>query len=271
MILLTGGTGKTGQRIAAHLGVQARIVSRHSPLRFDWEDPTTYAAALHQVRAVYLVAPAGVSNLLPAMRPFLEQALASGVGRFVLLSSSALAEGGPLMGEVHGWLHQHAPGWVVLRPSWFMQNFSEGPHRHTMDQQSTLYSATGQGKVAFIDAEDIAAVAARALQQPDFPSGELLLTGPEALSYDQVAEIFSQLRGTPIHHQPLSVDQLAENYRQAGLPREYAHTLAAMDQAIAEGAEDRVSDQVQRITGRAPRSFADFASDAYVARKGDPS
>lgn len=258
MIVLTGGTGKTGSRLAQRLGDQARVVSRRSPLRFDWQDPNTFAAVLQGARAVYLVAPASVSELLPVMRPFLEQALAAKIRRFVLLSSSAIEEGGPFMGAIHGWLRQNAPEWVVLRPSWFMQNFSEGPQQKSIEQ-GVLYSATGEGRVAFIDAEDIAAVAAMALTETDFPSGQHVLTGPEALSYGQVAQILSEQSGRSIRHQNLSLSELARSHEQSGIPAEYAATLAALDEPIAAGAEDRVSPEVERITGQPPTRFVDFA------------
>ncbi len=258
MIVITGGTGKTGSRLARRLGEQARVVSRHSPLRFDWQDRSTFAAVLEGATAVYLVSPAGVSDLLPVMQPFLEQALASAVRRFVLLSSSAIEEGGPFMGAIHGWLRQNAPEWVVLRPSWFMQNFSEGPPQKSIEQ-GVLYSATGEGRVAFIDAEDIAAVAAVALTAADFPSGEHLLTGPEALSYGQVAQILSEQIGREIRHENLSLPELARLHEKSGIPAEYAAALAALDEPIAAGAEDRVSAEVERIAGRPPTRFVDFA------------
>lgn len=268
MILLTGGTGKTGSRIAERLGARARIASRHGPVPFDWQDASTYAGALHGVSACYLVSPPGVNDLLPAMQPFLEQALEAGVQRFVLLSSSAIEAGGPLMGAIHAWLHQHAPEWVALRPSWFMQNFSEAHHAQTIAAQDTIFSATGKGRIAFIDAEDIAAVAAVALSDPDFPSGELILTGPQPLSYADVARILSQASGRDIRHENLSEADLADAYQRAGIAEEYAHALAALDGPLAAGAEDRVTPDVERMIGRPPTSFEDFAQrSAHAWRK----
>lgn len=258
MIVITGGTGKTGRRLAQRLGDRAVAVSRHSQRRFEWEDRDTFGPVLEGARAIYLVAPPGVSDLLPIMQPFLEQALSAGVSRFVLLSSSAIEEGGPLMGAIHAWLRRRAPQWLVLRPSWFMQNFSEGPHRQTLEQ-GVIYSATGEGRVAFIDAEDISAVAFEALTATDLTSGEMVLTGPEALTYAEVAEILGRQTGRQIRHQNLSRQQLAERHQQAGIPAEYAVALAALDESIAEGAENRITGEVERVTGRPPTRFADFA------------
>ncbi|NBJ13652.1 NAD(P)H-binding protein [Microvirga arsenatis] len=168
-ILLTGGTGKTGRRIAAQLagkGLKARIASPtgagpagHQGVRFDWLDESTYADAVAGISAVYLLAPAGVAEPLPAMQPFLDQALKAGVHRFVLLSASSLEEDGPMMGKVHAYLRRNAPEWAVLRPTWFMQNFSEQQHLPTIRDEGRIYSATGDGRVPFIDADDIGASA----------------------------------------------------------------------------------------------------------------
>lgn len=106
-ILVTGGTGKTGRRVAARLaavGIDARVGTRspHEPQhrRFDWGD-LSCATAFDGCAAAWLVAPTDRTDHLAVMQPMLEQAMARGVRRFVLLSSSLFELGGPLMGEVH--------------------------------------------------------------------------------------------------------------------------------------------------------------------------
>ncbi|MFY0576538.1 NAD(P)H-binding protein [Cystobacter fuscus] len=138
-ILVTGGTGKTGGRVVRRLkelGWPVRLASRSGSalegveaVRFDWNQPEGHARALEGVERVYRVAPVGDTDPLPSMSAFVERARAAGVRRFVLLSASSLPEGGPAMGGVHRLLRETAPEWTVLRPSWFMQNFSEGQHR----------------------------------------------------------------------------------------------------------------------------------------------
>lgn len=263
-ILVTGGTGTTGQLIAAKLarrGIEARIATRRpaaaAHVHFAWNDPATHAPALEGVGAVYLVAPTDQTEQLAIMRPFLEQAAAQVPGRLVLLSASSLEAGGPMMGAVHAWLAAHAPLWTVLRPSWFMQNFTT-QHRYAILEEGCLYSATGDGRVPFIDASDIAAVAAEALTSISLSSGEHVLTGPEALTYDEVASAISASIGIAVRHCRLSVDELAARHAATGIPRSYALTLAGMDEAIAKGAEDRITLEVERITGRPANNFANF-------------
>ncbi|WP_171180865.1 ergot alkaloid biosynthesis protein [Ruegeria sp. HKCCD8929] len=264
-VLVTGGTGKTGSRVAEQLRAESvvpligtRSPQNESDVRFDWKDPSTFADAFESVEAVYLVAPTDTVESLGAMRAGLEAALAAGVNRFVLLSASSLEEGGPMMGAVHAWLRSNVPEWAALRPTWFMQNFSELQHRDPIRDQSAIYTATGDGRVGFIDANDIAACATAILVAPSVDNTDYILTGPEAISYDVVAETLSSHLGRQITHHRLTVDGLAERHQDHGLPKQYAKTLATMDGAIAGGSEDRVTDHVPQLTGRAPTSFAEF-------------
>ena len=265
-ILVTGGTGKTGRRVADALragGHPVRIAARRAEgpnaVRFDWSDRDTFAAAFDSVRAAYLVAPPGEADVLGAMRPGLDAMMDAGVRRLILLSASMLEEGGPMMGEVHAHLREHAPEWAVLRPSWFMQNLTENQHLPTILENDAIYTATGDGRVAFVDAADIASCAAALLTAERIENGDHVLTGPEALSYGDVARIVSDVAGRPIAHRHLSVADLAARLVAIGVPPAFAKGLAGMDVAIAAGAEDRTTDAVERITGTAPRSMRAFA------------
>ncbi|QBY00420.1 ergot alkaloid biosynthesis protein [Rhodophyticola sp. CCM32] len=266
IILVTGGTGTTGGRVSAQLserGLRYRVATRTpsaaDQIRFDWTVETTWPAALEDIKSIYLVAPSGVAEPLPVMTPFMELAIRSGVKRFVLLSASSLEAGGPMMGAVHAWLRDHAPEWVVLRPTWFMQNFSDGQHLATIRDEGAIYTATDEGRIGFIDAEDIAAVAVEALTKPECVSGDIILTGPAALSYDAVAQTLSDALKHPVKHHHLSVDELAARHMdQSGLPEPYARTLAQIDAAIAAGSEDRVTDAVPRMAGRPAHALEEF-------------
>ena len=274
-ILVTGGTGKTGRRVVKRLmsmgrsvAVASRSATGPDAVKFDWSDPSTFPAAFENVRAVYLVAPPGDPDALSAMRAAIDAAMAANVRRFVLLSASSLEAGGPMMGQVHAYLKDHAPEWVVLRPSWFMQNLSENQHLPTILNEGAIYTATGQGRVAFIDAEDIASVAAITLTDPQMDSGEAILTGPEALSYDKVAALVAEASGRTVKHRALTQEELAERFASYGIPKPFAQGLAAMDSAIAAGAEDWTTDAVERITGHLPGSLATFAEkNSAVWRK----
>jgi uncharacterized protein YbjT (DUF2867 family) len=269
--LVIGASGTTGSRVVAQLvaaGHGAKAASRRAtpvpgaaPVRFDWHDPSTHAAALDGADRVYLIPPLADSDPAAVMVPFLRQARAAGVHRAVLLSSSAIPEGGPAVGSVHRALPDLVEQWAVLRPSWFMQNFT-GKHEHALSirEHGSILTATGSGRVGFIDAEDIAAVAFRALTNEHAPDTDLVLTGPEALSYDEIAAIMTEVTGRLVVHRSLSYEQMRDRLA-AQIPEEFAAMLAAMDRAIAEGSEDRVTDAVQRLTSRPARTFRAFLEE----------
>lgn len=267
-ILVTGATGNTGSRLVPRLtalGHPVRAAARRAPelagaeaVSFDWHDPATHDAALQGAARLYLVPPVGDPDPAAVMLPFLERARTAGARRVVLLSSSALPAQGPGVGRVHAALPDYVDEWAVLRPSWFMQNFTgDHPHAESIRTDGVLLTATGTGRVGFIDADDIAAVAAHALTAEPAPAGDLILTGPQALGYDDIAALVTEVTGRPVRHRPLTSAQFQERLA-ATVPPEFAALLAGLDRAIADGAEDRVTDTVERLTGRPPRSFREF-------------
>lgn len=265
-VLVLGAHGQVGSRVAAGLrseGAGVRAATRHPHLpddvRFDWSEPAGWSDALTGVGAVHLLPPQGDPDPVATVRPFLQGARAAGVRRVVLLSSSAIEPGQPGLGEVHADIAATWPEWAVLRPSWFMQNFS-GEHLQARSIRSAdeVVSATADGQVGFVDADDIAAVAVRALLDPVAHDRDLVLTGPEALSYDQVAATVSRAAGRTVRHRRLGVAAWTEEIvRRTGLPPAFARMLADMDAAIAEGAASRTTSTVADVTGRPPRPFTE--------------
>ncbi|ULO05811.1 NAD(P)H-binding protein [Paenibacillus sp. 19GGS1-52] len=269
-ILLTGGQGKTSSRIAQLLisqGYSLRSAGRSATkmnealadhILFDWYDDSTHETALHNISAIYLVVPTDI-HPEEVMIPFIRRALDASIRRFVLLSSASVSEHGPIFGPVHQYLQEHAPEWAVLRPSYFMQNFTEGGHGHTLRQQGQIFTSTGDGKVGFVDAEDISAVGYHALTDKTPHNREHIITGPQSLSYAEVAALIHRITGLTIQHLSIPEEQLVQALTAAGVPAPYAAMLAELDHRIrVEGSEDQVTDTVLRITGREPRSLEDF-------------
>ncbi|KAK0207009.1 hypothetical protein DFS33DRAFT_1318412 [Desarmillaria ectypa] len=270
--LITGGKGKTALRLA-HLLKDANkpflVASRSAGVpadefpscRFDWLDTATYPnpwSKVEDIISVYLVPPQ-VLDMLPPMKAFIDYCREKGVKRFVLLSASVIEPGGPVAGKVHEYLAKIGVDYCVLRPTWFMENFSQ-QHRGPFKSENKIYSATGDGKVPFVSAEDIAAVAFRALVDPESHNTDHFIRGPELLSYNEVAEIFTEILGRKITHVKLTQLEMAEWFTKAtGMPEEYANMLALMDVHIAKGAEETLDDTVLRVTGRSPIQFSTFA------------
>ncbi|AFE10890.1 NmrA family protein [Corallococcus coralloides DSM 2259] len=270
-VLVIGAAGNTGRPIAQGLtaeGVTVRTATRDTRppvtaaehVRFDWADPSTHEAAFEGVDRMYALAPALVEDPSVLMISVLKRALAGGVRRVVLLSASAVPEEGPGLGQVHHFLRTHAPEWAVLQPSWFMQNFISPGHHHAVSIQrdGALVTATGQGRVGFVDAGDIAAVGVRALADAASHDTAHVITGPQALSYDDLAAILSRVSGRPIRHVHATPEEAQRHLQASGMPEIYARFLTLLDTSIRDGAENRVTDTVLRVTGRPPRDFESF-------------
>ncbi|GAA0937892.1 NAD(P)H-binding protein [Pseudonocardia zijingensis] len=281
-VLVTGGTGKTGTVLVELLrgsGVPVRVATRHpsagdpDAIRFDWDDPATHTAALRGADRVYLVPPPHAVDPLPLVGPFLAEAHRLGVRRVVLLGSAIELPDAP--GPLELAAHVRArPGWVVLRASGFMQNFlSPHPVGDRIRRHGEIRTAGGTGRVGWIDARDIAAAAAALLTDPDGHrrnQRDYLLTGPKALSYEDAAAILTTETGRPVRVEHVGVDDMARTYRATGMPAALADALAAVDAGLAAGREDRVSTAVLDLTGRPPRTFAEFVRE-HAAEWTNPS
>ncbi|WP_163508130.1 ergot alkaloid biosynthesis protein [Fodinicola acaciae] len=258
-ILVVGATGTTGRRVAAGLrdrGVRPRLASRRprdGHVRFAWSDRSTYAAALRGVDTVYLIAPPAELDAATLAADFLS---AGDLRRVVVLGSSAV----PDLAGVPGLVKEKVPEWAVLRPSWFMQNFT-GDHPVARGVRAgEIVTATGDGRLGFVDARDIAAVAVRALTSDEPPNTEYVLTGPETLSYADAAAIIAAATGRPVRHRPVGVAELVD-LLTAELPPAYAQMLAALDTRIQAGHEDYVTSTIEQVTGRPPRDFRSFVAE----------
>ncbi|RYP65815.1 hypothetical protein DL771_008116 [Monosporascus sp. 5C6A] len=284
-VFLTGGTGKVAGRIAPLLqaaGIPAVIASRsgHAPpgsgytgVRFDWDDRATWEPALAAstqkhggLSAVFLVMP-GMLDPGPTAAAFADLARArAGTKRFVLLSASSVEDGGPAMGQVHALLREHGErgeiGWAVVRPTWMQENFAtQETHLKSIREEDKVYSATGAGRIPWVSADDVAAVAFAALTAPEPPNRDFLILGRELLSYGDVAAALTEVLGREISHGDISEAELARRHEGFGMPAQYAAILAAMETAVKNGSEDRLSDVVLHVTGRPPRMFRDFVKE----------
>lgn len=269
-VLVLGATGNTGSAVVDELRrmpqVSVRTATRASSpptdlehRRFDWSDAASWHTALEGADRVYLVAPAGHPEPVSLVAPFLQQAVATGVRRVVMLSSSAVAFDGPNLGQVASAVRDAVPEWEILRPAWFMQNFT-GTHPVAESIRTTgeFVTATGTGRVPFIDAGDIGRVAAHLLAAPKAKGAEHLLTGPVALTYDEAAAIVSEVTGRRVRHRAVATGHLTDVLTASGYDAAFADMLAALDTLIRDGAQEEVTDTVERLTGTPARTFAAF-------------
>lgn len=125
-------------------------------------------------------------------------------------------------------------------------------------QACEVITATGAGRVAFVDPDDIAAVAVQALLAEPSLDAELVLTGPSTHSYTELCNLVAAQWGRPIRHRSVSVQEYTDHLIGAGVPAAYAPLLAGLDEPVSRGSKDRVTDTVQQVTGRPPRALAHY-------------
>jgi uncharacterized protein YbjT (DUF2867 family) len=128
-------------------------------------------------------------------------------------------------------------------------------------ERREMITATGDARLGFVDADDIAAVAAELLLGPPV-AGEYVLTGPETLSYGELAALLTEF-GQPARHVPVTVDQYVALLTAQGVPAEFAAVLVEVESQVRDGFEDRVTDAVERVTGRPARSYRAFLADHF--------
>jgi uncharacterized protein YbjT (DUF2867 family) len=269
-ILVTGGTGKTGRRVAAGLaarGVPVRIGSRAADPAFDWDDPATWRPALHGARAAYLayVPDLAAPGAADAVWQLVDLAVDEGLQQLVLLSGRGEAEAQQSEQIVAG----SGLATTVLRASWFAQNFSEG---YLLDGVLSGVVALPADAVRepFVDVDDIAELAVAALTE-DGHAGQLYeVTGPELLTFGEAVARIAVATGREIAFQPVPMSVWTADMERFGVPPEVVQLLGYLFTEVLDGRNESVADGVGRGLGRPARSFTDFARRAAAAGAWDP-
>lgn len=273
-ILITGGTGKVGSRVieqvAGRPGVRALAHSDASAerlgaagvdvVRGSLADPEAVARAVDGVERVFLLSTGQAAQELGV----LEAARAAGVRHVVKLSS--LLEGWDLaIMEDHravvAALRASGLAHTILQPDTFMDN-----EAGALDalRAGVVVAPTGDGRCSFVDARDIAAVAVHELTAAAPEGGELVITGPAALTFEEYAQELGAGIGRELHHVSPTVDAFAEALRGFGVPEPRAGDLAAMYGALDGRLTHAPTDTVERLTGRAPRAARTFAAEVLA-------
>jgi uncharacterized protein YbjT (DUF2867 family) len=272
-ILVLGATGKTGRRVAERLrgaGATVRTAARRgADVRFDWDDVTTHDAAMRGATAVYLVPPTLRTDFAAQVTAFIDRARSAGVRHITFLSARGVdlapAEIPPRAVELH-LAGADDLGHATVRPGWFMQNFSEGYFRPSAD--GSIFAPAGDGAEAFVHADDIAEVAAATLLDPDAHAGAgYTLTGPAALTFAQVADRIAAASGRWIAYVDVSVAEWVAREVAGGMPEDYAGLLAMLlDERLRVSDGASVTDDVERVTGHAPRGFDEYVAEGWATR-----
>lgn len=265
-ILILGGAGKTGRRVATRLddrGVGFRLASRSTSPRLDWHDESTWSAAVHGSDTAYLAPPVDPRGLAAAGR-FVRRAAGGGLRRVVLLSGRGVGSPGR---DFEVYVHQFTLeetvkdsglDWTILQPAWFMQNFSEAwLHDYLLAGQLRL--SAGEGAEAWIDTDDVGDVATETLLDDRHLGRTYALSGPRPLTLTEVAAELTSATGRGVEYLPLEPDEHVREMVGFGVPHPDAEALRDLFEVIRHHRSEYLSDGVAQVLGRPARDFTDWA------------
>jgi len=194
-------------------------------------------------------------------------AQSAAIGQIVFMSAFGVDqnEQAPLRVVEHLVMGSGVP-YTTLRPNFFMENFSVGLLAGGIRNQNAIYLTAGDGKTSFISVRDIAAVVLAAFQQR-LLGQEFSLTGPAALHHAEVARIISEASGRPVVYHSLSEEQMIAGAREGGMPEPAIIYLKALYEVVGAGFAAVVTGDVEKIIGRKPISFEEFARAEAAAWK----
>ncbi|GAA1684478.1 SDR family oxidoreductase [Glycomyces endophyticus] len=269
VVLVTGASGNVGSVVARELaaeGIQVRTTvhsgaGEPGTVRFDFTDPATWGPAFDGVDAMFLVRPPAIGNVERDLLPAVDAARAAGVEHVVFLSLQG-AERNKVVphAKVESWLRASGMAWTFVRASFFHQNLST-VHLTDVRDRDEIFVPAGHGATAFVDAADVGAVAAAALADREAHADRAwTVTGPRALTYDQVAQILTAELGRPIRYaRPGLLRYMRHARRHLHMPRPMVAVTAAIYTTARLGLAAGLTEDVATVLGRAPVDFTEFA------------
>ena len=284
MVLVTGGTGAVGSellRLLSQAGVATRALTRNPKkaptlpgitwVGGDLAKPETLTPAFEGAQKLFLLT-SYYEDMVTLQHNAIAAARAAGVTHVVKVSAFAASDHsrapiGRWHYQVEKELEESGLGWTILRPHHFMQNLLAQAEYIIKD--GVVYSASGDGKIPYIDPRDIAAVAFVTLTQPGHLGKKYVLTGGEAISYRQAAEIIGATIGKPVRFVDESPEQARARRVREGLPPAVIESaLAISAYQRAGGKTVTITNTIADLTGRPPRTVGEFVREHAAAFRG---
>jgi len=268
-ILVVGASGTVGSELARLLTAQGETVVRTTSRRpgaadqvqLDLVSQAGLPAAFEGIDRAFFLSPPGHAHQDALLVPLIDEARARGLEKVVLMTAmGANADENAPLRKAERRLEASGLSYNIVRPNWFMQNFHTFwlPGIQTAGQ---IFLPVGNAKGSFIDARDIAAVAARLLTSDDFANHAFDLTGPRALDHAEVAAVLTKTSGKPIGFTDITPEAMLRGLLEVGMPKAYAEFLVLILGFFKAGHAERTTDAVRQVTGQAPRTFEQYAMD----------
>jgi len=281
MICITGAGGTVGSEVVkqlessnapfrvAHFSNEKAETSRARGLEavvVDYSRPATLTEAFRGCNKLFLLGPNALNQTQLELNA-VEAAKAAGVQHIVKQSVMGAEEESYSLANVHRPVEKAIESsgltWTFLRPNSFMQNLATFMSE-SIKAEGVFYSASGEAKISHVDVRDIAAVAAQALTVSAHERKAYTLSGPEALTYDEVADTLSCVLERPISHVSLPSSDLQQALLAEGMPEGLADRMLDLERYFREGRASLVSNDVKLVTGCDPRSFPGYLREAAV-------
>ncbi|RDV15110.1 SDR family NAD(P)-dependent oxidoreductase [Pontibacter diazotrophicus] len=281
-ILVTGATGTVGKEVAIQLsmmdedirvraGVHSIIKGENlkrlpnvEVVEMDFKDQESLHAAFTHVDKVFMVTPF-TNDQVQMAKTLVDEAKRQGVKHLVKLSViHADTAPGFMLGrwhrEIEKYIEDSGIPYTFLRPSSFMQNYIHYD-AESIKNEGRFYHSTGNGKIGLIDVRDIAAVGVEVLLGSGHEGKAYELTGPEAISNQQAAQIIGEVTGTQVQYVDVPADAARSAMLEKKAPEWMVDAMLELESAYSEGRFSDTTDTVQQLTGRPPHSFRQFVKD----------
>ena len=278
MILVTGASGNAGKEVLKSIvasGQPAKALFRSTQdagnvpagvpaVIADFGDAGALNRALEGINKVYLVC-APVPQLVELESKAIDACKGAGVEYIVLNSALGAATFHASFprwhAEVEKVLERSGINFTIIRPNSFMQNIVNY-YAPTIRGQGAFYASMGSAPVSFIDVRDVGAFVARLFNSTGHNRRAYELNGPEAVTYNQVADLISQVTGRPAKYIDLPVSQLRQSMLETGMPAWQADALLELQRYYVEGGGGEVDGVVASVIGRQPTRLSTFLRES---------
>lgn len=259
-ILILGGTGKTGRRVAerlTQLNISISIGSRTNTPSFDWDNHASWGEVLTGINKVYITFQPDLSipAAVPAISAFVEAAKKAGVKHLVLLSGRGEKEAEACEGIVIN----SGMDWTIVRASWFMQNFSEGFLLDGILQNNVVLPIV-KAKEPFVDVDDIADVVTEALLNDRHLKKIYELTGPGLISFQTAISKIAGNSKRNIQYQEVFTEEYLSILKNYQVPDDLTSLISYLFTEVLDGRNESVTNDIEEILGRKASTFDNYIS-----------
>jgi len=287
VILLTGATSNTGQRVIRRLdkqGFKFSVLvkdikkapdiksSRIQLIEGDLKKKGSLKRAAEGIEHAFLITPS-TDNQVKLEKNFIDATRESGV-KYIVYYSAVGADPGSrsVLLRRHGETEQHLKDsglkYAIIRPNMFMQNFVNYYGPEIRDDRK-IYLPLKNAKCGYVDVRDTARLIANLLTHNGHKKRIYDVTGPESLSCGDLAELYSNALGKKVTYVDIKPKEFKKRMSQAGVPEKEAEAYTELYKLLGDGLCDEVTDWVYKVTDKQPRTFDEFLDDniSYYLKK----